>query len=403
MEVYAARQPIFDRKMNVYGYELLYRKSTNNFYEGTDDDQATAELLHNVFLVLQPHDLTGGTRAFINFSEGLLRKEIPLLLPKDQIVVEILERVQPNQDVLRACMELKMKGYLLALDDFVFQEDYLPLVQLADMIKVEYASIKNPRQMDLIRSFKRKYKVKLLAEKIETREEYRHAMELGFELFQGYFFSKPVMVQGKQVGGLKTNVLRILQELNREEPDFQAITEIIEKDLDLSYKLLKIVNSVAYGSRNPIQSIQMTLVRFGLNETKKWMYLMLLKAAETVENKELIKATLVRAKMMELMASELEHRPNGFEYYMTGLFSTMDILLQQEMKGIVEGLPLTEEVKKALLGENNSLRQLYEGILGFETGDWRRLDGLGQRYGIAWQRLMSLYVQALKWVESIEV
>ncbi|MFC0216751.1 EAL and HDOD domain-containing protein [Paenibacillus chartarius] len=196
MEVYAARQPIFDRSMNIYGYELLYRRSSNNYYEGINDKQATAELINNAYLVIQLNDLTGGTRAFINFSEELLVKEIPLLLPKEGIVVEVLERVKPTADVINACKKLKKFGYKLALDDFVFDGSYLPLIEIADIIKVEYPALDPNQQHQMIEQYQRQYSLKFLAEKIETREEHQTALALGYDFFQGYFFSKPVIVKG---------------------------------------------------------------------------------------------------------------------------------------------------------------------------------------------------------------
>lgn len=216
MEVYAARQPIFDRNMNLYGYELLYRKSINNYYEGIDDKQATAELINNAFLVIQLNDLTDGTKAFINFSEELLVKEIPLLLPKEGIVVEVLEWVKPTANVIQACKNLKENGYILALDDFVFDGEYPPLVEIADIIKVEYPAVDPDKQRQMIKQYKRQYSLKFQAEKIETREEHRTALALGYDFFQGYFFSKPVIVKGEEIGGLRTSIIQIVNELNND-------------------------------------------------------------------------------------------------------------------------------------------------------------------------------------------
>ena len=187
MKVYLARQPIFSRTMSIYGYELLYRRSMNNFYEGKDDNQATAELINNAFFAMQFNELTHGTKAFINFSGDMLEKEIPLLLPKEAIVVEILERVIASDKIIQACKKLKKEGYTLALDDFVFHESYLPLMELADIIKIEFSIVDYDMQRQLINKYGDK--IKFLAEKIETREEYQMALEMGYSYFQGYFLA----------------------------------------------------------------------------------------------------------------------------------------------------------------------------------------------------------------------
>jgi len=263
MEVYVARQPIFDRNMNIYGYELLYRRSANNFYEGLDDGQATSELIHNAFLVMQFDDLTNGNRAFINFSEDLLEKEIPFLLSEDTIVVEILERVKVTDTLIKSCKKLKENGYTIALDDYIFQETFLPLVKLADIIKVEFNGSDLDQQRKLIKENKEKT---FLAEKIETIEDYRIALNMGYDLFQGYFFSKPVILTGKKIEILNSSLIKMIEALNQEEPDLQQITEIIEKDLALSYKLLKMANSVIFASKSRIYSIKQALVRLGIEE-----------------------------------------------------------------------------------------------------------------------------------------
>ena len=208
MEVYAARQPIFKKDQQLYGYELLYRRTQENFFQGSDDTQATAALINNAFLVMDLADLTGGRRAFINFSRELLVKQIPLLLPREQIVVEILERVDPDDEVVESCRELHKKGYTLALDDFVLREDYWPLMELAQIIKVEYGAYSHEGHRQLAHMFQGK---KMLVERVETREEFQQAVAWGYDYFQGYFFSKPVMLKGREIMSLNPVLLEILQ------------------------------------------------------------------------------------------------------------------------------------------------------------------------------------------------
>lgn len=224
-----ARQPIFDRNMNIFGYELLYRRSMNNFYEGLDDNQATAELINNTFLTMHFNELTSETKAFINFSQDMLIKEIPLLLPKESIVVEILERVEISDSLIAACKKLREEDYIIALDDFIFSKSYLPLIELAHIIKIEFSTVSYEIQKDLISKYKNR--IKFLAEKVETREEYDLALDMGYDYFQGYFFSKPVIMKSKEIGSLNINMIRILDILKEKEPDYQKMTEIIVTEL----------------------------------------------------------------------------------------------------------------------------------------------------------------------------
>src|SRR5690625_2728966 len=189
MEVFLARQPIFDRNMKIYGYELLYRRNNENrFFANIDDERATAEVINNAFLTNELRDLTDHSKAFINFSEELLIKEIPRLLPKESVIIEVLEPIQPTNEILQALTNIKNDGYVIALDDFIFDDELEHLIELAQIIKVEYPAVSIERQRHFIRKYKRLYGTTFLAEKIETREQQKQALELGYDLLQGYFY-----------------------------------------------------------------------------------------------------------------------------------------------------------------------------------------------------------------------
>lgn len=400
MEVYAARQPIFDRSMKVYGYELLYRRSMNNFYEGIDDNQATAELISNAFLTMKFDALTNGTKAFINFSRELLEKEIPRLLPKEQTVIEILERVEPVPSVIEACRLLKKSGYTIALDDFVFQDSSEALIEVADIIKIEFPAVPYEKQQQLIERYR--HKITFLAEKIETRAEHQLALNMGYSLFQGYFYSKPVIVKGNGIRGLNANLSRILQEVSKGETDYQRIAEIIEKDLGLSFMLLRLSNTGAFGAHYKIYSIKQALVRLGTDEIKKWVYLMLLKETQSIENHELIKNSMVRAKLMELLAIETGLKQKHLEFFMAGVFSSIDVLLNQPMKTAVEDLPLTNEVREALLGSENEIREVLEHIIRLEMADWNNPGSQAFLERLGRETYMLLYIKALRWAMELD-
>ncbi|WP_350342929.1 HDOD domain-containing protein [Proteinivorax tanatarense] len=400
MDVYLARQPIFTRKLDIFGYELLYRRSLNNFYEGDDDTKATAELINNAFLVMKFNELTEGSYGFINFSQEMLEREIPLLLDKDKIIVEVLERVDVTERVLLACKKLKKEGYIIALDDFVLKEENKPLIEIADIIKMDFLASSKEHQQQVIDRYGKK--VKFLAEKVETRENFQRALSMGYQYFQGYFFSKPAIKTGTEIDGLDCNLLRILNELERKEPDYQRITNIIETDLGLSYKLLKLANSVFYGSRFEIKTIKQALVRMGTGEIKKWIYLLMLKRVKGIENKELIKISLVRAKIMEYISEEYGNKYNHLDFFMTGLFSCIDVLLKRKMEDILQDLLLNDDVKKALIGDNNQLKHGLDLVKDFEQGNWSKLEGNTIFNNIPPQRFMGKYIEALQWIKELE-
>ncbi|MDD4565127.1 MAG: HDOD domain-containing protein [Eubacteriales bacterium] len=399
MDIYVGRQPIFDRNMNVFAYELLYRRSMNNFFEGSDDNKATAELINNYFLSMHSHELTSGTKAFINFSQDMLLMEIPLLLPVDTTVVEVLERVEINDNVIAACRKLRDNGYLIALDDFVFHESYLPLMEIAHIIKIEFSAVDHETQRKLISDYKNR--IKFLAEKVETREEYLLALDMGYDYFQGYFFSKPIIAKGKEIGSLNHILIRIMNEINKKDPDYQKISQIIETDMGLSYKLLKLANSVFFGTRTQILSIKQALMQLGIIVIKKWIYLMMLKDIQILENEELIRNCFIRAKFMELLAVETGKKDRQSEYFMTGMFSSIDALLNKDMNEIVEELCLADDVKEALLGENNEIKRILDIVIDYELLKFNALDNNKDCF-LTRENLSVIYIDALKWVMKLD-
>ena len=394
MDVYIARQPIFDRKLAVFGYELLYRRSMNNFYEGWDDTQATAELINNAFLTMHFSELTEGTRAFINFSDDMLIDEIPRLLPSETVFVEILETVEVTAELLEAIKRLRKSGYTIVLDDFVFSQRHLPLVHVADMIKIEFNNMNRAVQKMVIDKYR--HKIKFIAEKVETREEFQDAMDMGYDYFQGYFFSKPMMIKSKEVSYLNINLIRILELLHYTEPDFEEIREVIATDLGLSYKLLRLANSVLIGKRHKITSVKRAMVQLGLLEMRKWIYIIMLKDFQMIENKELIKNCLIRAKMMELVAVTEGKDEEKEDYFLAGMFSEIDVLMNRKMADLVAELPLKESVRTTLLCGDNQMKQTLDHLIEREKNEISEQEKQDTE-------LMGIYLEALAWVSDIQM
>lgn len=395
VDAFIARQPIFDKNMEIFGYELLYRQNENNFFAEIDDDQATKELIYNTFLVMGLQDLTDGTVAFINFSKGLIDSAVPFMLPKQNIVVEVLERQQATSATVSACSRLKEQGYQLALDDFVLDQSNEPLIGMCDIIKVEFPVVSREEQAALIEKYGKK--LRFLAEKIETREEYAEAVKMGYDLFQGYFFSRPAIVKSREVVTLNANLVSIFRELNSPDPSYAVIANIFEEDLGLSYKLLKLANSVYMEAKNRIKSIPHALTYIGIRELKHWISLMMLKEMQNVENAELIKQSLIRGKFMELIAAEMYPDAESSEFYFTGIFSSMDILLGRPMEEVVQGLPISSPVKDALLGKPNAQRRMLDFVIDWENARWKNLT----KHFCVPPKVMNRYVESLKWAQKL--
>ncbi|MCA0981310.1 MULTISPECIES: EAL and HDOD domain-containing protein [Exiguobacterium] len=392
MKVYVARQPIFDQQLRVCGYELLYRRSENNIFENVDDSLATADVIHNAYLVFNFRELTEGTRAFINFPQTLIEGEVPSLLPRQSLVVEVLEHVEPTEKVLQSLRSLRRQGYTIALDDFVFEEKYRPFIGLADIIKIDYQATPVEQQQKLIDALG--HRVEFLAEKIETPAEYEIAKRLGYKMFQGYFFSRPIVIHGAEVHPLRHTLIEVLKELDRPEPSFRRISAQIERSVDLSYKMLRSVNTVYQKGRHTIQSIEQAVARIGLDEMKRWSYLMLLREMQTSESKELIKQSVIRGKMMELIAEDTHSGASPFDAFITGIFSSLDVILDEAMQTLIAELPVAPPVKAALLGEPNGLRMLLEDVIAYErlTIPIHNIDSNWTQY----------YLEAIRWSRNLD-
>ena len=275
MEIFVARQPIFTLKQEVCAYELLYRSSNQNRFSHIDGNQATTDVI-NSFLEIGVDELSEGKPCFINFTEQLLEYAIPTYFQPNMIVVEVLETVKPTDKVIEICRKLKEQGYKIALDDFEMKcegENFNELLKLADIIKVDIRQTSRSEQLNLLTSLK-SFNLKFLAEKVETRDEYEQCLKDGYQYFQGYFFSKPMILSTSDMPVFNHNILIILQELSQFEPNINRITEIIEADLSLSYKLLKLINSPIIGRVYKIKSIKQAIVLLGLKELRKWIFLL---------------------------------------------------------------------------------------------------------------------------------
>lgn len=394
MNVYVARQPILDRRADLVGYELLFRSDLDATTAGRTGDSATSTVLTNSFLLIGMETLTSGRRGFINFTRNLLLAEIPLSFPRDQIVVEILEGVEPDAQILAACRRLRGAGYTLALDDFVYQPDFDPLLDLVDIVKVDFQTTSVEQREATVRKLRRKH-VRFLAEKVETQADFDLALELGYSYVQGYFFSHPDVVAGRDIPGFKLNYLHALREINQANVDIDILEEIIRRDTSLSYKLLRLINSAFFGLRHKVKSIRQALVLLGNDEVRKWASLLTLAGIGEDKPNELAVISTVRARFCELVAEKIGLQTEHTDIYLMGLFSLVDAFMNTPMEEILRELPLAEAVKDALLGRASRYSAILQLALAYEEAQWEQCDTLAARLGLHHEMTPALYHQAL--------
>ncbi|MBS4196195.1 EAL and HDOD domain-containing protein [Lederbergia citri] len=406
MDFFVARQPIFTGAKEVFAYELLYRSNKENIFPEIDGDIATTDVIINSFINIGINQLSNGKPCFVNFTERLLNLKIPSYFKPNEIVVEILETVEFTQELVVICKELKSQGYKIALDDFVLNKENpfsYPLLELADIVKVDFRET-TAQTRKIIEYISRHYNYKLLAEKIETEEEFKSAVKAGYEYFQGYYFSKPVILSTKDVPEFFQNYLMILNLLSDEEPDLIQITELIERDLSLSYKLLKLINSPAFRSATKINSIRQAIVRLGLTELKKWLYILSIRGNVTGNSewsKEMFFNSLVRAKMCERIAIHRYKHKEAPSYFLTGMFSLMDVLLCLNMEEILLSMPLQEDICEALKGHSNQMKDTLDLIISIEKGDWEGFGICCEKLNIEDSIAHNSYYEAFTWAQQL--
>jgi EAL and modified HD-GYP domain-containing signal transduction protein len=397
MYFYAARQPILDRDKKLIGYELLFRDGVDNVFPDIDGDEATSRLIEGSQFNFGLEDLTDNKPAYINFTLETLQKGYPLLLGKEQVVVEILETIQPGKRLLALVKDLKEKGYILALDDYIHQPVWRHFYPYIDIIKIDFLTCDVDSIKAIIEAIKPYPHIKLLAEKVETYEKYQVALEMGFSYFQGFFFSKPEMVQSKTLPPSEMALAELLYETSSIDLNLRKITEVFERDVNLSYKLLRYSNSAAFKRRAEISTIKQALIVLGSEEIKR--FLSLLFAAQVAADKpaELIRLSLTRARFAELLAiSHGKMRDTGMAF-LTGMMSLMDAILDEDMPSVMNKLPLTIEIKDALLKDEGLLATYLKLVKFYEQANWEKAKEIQQQLGLKPEEVPDAYHDALSW------
>ncbi len=402
-EAFIGRQAILDQQKKVYAYEILFRSGLKNAFDpNLDGNIATQSVMVNAMLDFGMNKLVSDKRAFINFTEQNLLTRAPKLLPSENVVVEILETVQPTPEILQVVQELKEAGYKIALDDFVLLPGYEPLIEMADIIKVDFRITADPEERKKLREILPKH-VRLLAEKIETEEEFQQALDFGYVLFQGYFFCKPTVLQQKRLTSNALSKMRLLREVNRQNVDFSAITGVISSDTNLVHKLLTYINSAGIGLTNHVSNLKQATVLLGTSGVLRWVTLVSLQTFSEDKPPELFTLSLLRAKFCELIAQRLK-RPGltpdtGF---LLGMFSLLDVLLSLPMEDVLKEVALADDINAALLGEDNDLRRLLDLVIAYEKGDWDAVITCSDRLNLPADQLKPIYDNVLEWYNVLQ-
>ncbi|HHU22259.1 MAG TPA: HDOD domain-containing protein [Clostridiales bacterium] len=391
-----ACQPIFNTKKDIYGYELLYRADVSSEkYDATDGSSATRDVLVTAFSDIGIDKITGGKKAFVNFTSDLILEELPLIIPSRILVVELLEDIQPTEEMLMACTRLKERGYIIALDDFIYTEGYEPLIELADIIKVDFLNSSEGYIGDLAKKVKSNPRKVLLAEKIETYEAFEMARALGFTLFQGFFFCKPAIATSSRVDAMRLSKLQLIRSIADPEINFADLAEIIKRDVVLSYRLLKIVNSAYYGLNYSVTGILHALTILGLNDIRKWVSLIVLNQTKSSKPSELIRMALIRGIFMESLARNINEYRSAESYFLIGLFSLADAIMDVSIETIMKETHLSSEISEPLITQKGEKAELLQIIKHIERAEWDEAMEICNKYNIDGDKVYKLYVEAI--------
>lgn len=399
MFFYVARQPILDRNKELFAYELLFRDGMNNAFPKISAQVATSKLVESSQFSSGIEDITGGKPAFINFAEEAIINQLPTLLPHETAVIEVLETATPNNQLLAALKLIKAKGYTIALDDFVYDDAWRAVIPLVDIIKVDI-QISSPADINEMRLSLRDSAVKYLAEKVETYEEFQVALKMGFEFFQGYFFSKPEIIQKRALNPSQLAFAELLFETSKSDMDIDKVCGSIERDVGLTYKLLRFVNSAAFKRSRRIENLKQAVVFLGQAELQKLVAV--IAAAQLSDDKptELMRLSITRARFCQLIAELYGRKEEASKAFLTGLLSLMDAIMDDTLEHVLERIPLSDEIRNALLDKKGFLAYMLALSTAYENADWGRVTSYCEKLKIDERKLPSLYYDATTWANA---
>jgi len=396
LQIFMARQPIFDRKRNVFGYELLFRSGLENFFRHDNLDEASSHVLTTSSMVFDLGTVTGKRKAFVNLTRTVLLSDSVTLLPADTTVVELLESIQADEEVLAVCQRLKSLGYQIALDDFVYTENNSSLLTLADIVKVDFLQSDEATQASLVDRVG-PLGIRLLAEKVETQEDFTRAVKMGYDYFQGYFFARPEIISRKDIPAVQLNNLQLLREIHHPNLNIARLEELLKHDVSLSYKLLRYINSAFFGWKVEIRSVRHALVLLGDKEVRKWATLVALANIAVEKPRELMVQAVFRARFLETLAPLLGMKDRAQDLFLMGLFSLIDAIVDRPAAEILSDIPIAADAKMALVEGKGHLKGVLDICLSYEKADWDNLSHVASTLVVSEESLPQLYLDATEW------
>lgn len=371
---FVARQPILDRKGGVFAYELLFRDGLESFYRCESHDRAASSVIADSLLVIGVERLTAGRHAFVNVTREVLLQDHVTLLPPDLTVIELLESVKPDAEVMEACERLRELGYRIALDDYVPDPALDPLLEVVDLVKVDFLETRGDERHRVADRL-RPYGVELVAEKVETAADRDDGVRAGFHYFQGYFFARPETVVARDVPGFAACV-DLLRAVAKEPVDFDELAVLVGRNPALCYKLLRAANSALYGFCDTVRSIPHALALLGVREMRRWISLLTMATLGAHKPTIVVATTLERARFCELLAPTFGLAARSDELFLLGLFSMMDAVLDRPLEDVVSQVALGADIRAALLERSGPLAAPYEAALAYERANWEELTNL---------------------------
>lgn len=398
--VFVARQPILDPDGRVFGYELLYRASAEATECAADADLASARVFTDGLLAFGLDTLTHGQRAFFNASRRLLLEGAVDLLPVDQVVVEVDGAMTADAEVLASCRRLQQSGYALALDGHLVDAPLGAWLPLVDFVKVDLLTT-TPAQRAALLERCGGHGATMIAEKVETRESYHRALDAGFRRFQGFYFSRPVTLAAREIPGRRLGYLRLLQALVNPALTVNELESLVKHDVSLCYRVLRTVNSAAFGLQLEVRSVRQALVLLGRDAIRKWVSVWAIAGLAEGRSRELVTMALIRGECCATLGRTLWDTEAADELFLVGVLSLLDAILERPMMDVVSTLPLSAGAEAALRGEANRWRQVLDCVVAYERAEWAACEGLAARLGIGAGDLPAVYAGALRWAREL--
>lgn len=401
MDVFIARQPIFDAAGDVFGYELLYRRNARSqVADGADSERMSVDVVVQSFLEVGIRNVTRGRLGFINFGRDMLLSHSYDLLPRDSVVIELLENVEVDEEVESACRRLVQNGYQLALDDFVFGGAHQVLLPHASIVKIDVLGLDAAEIRASAARVENVAKARLLAEKVETRDVHHACQRAGFQLFQGFFYSRPEMVTQRSASAAQLSMIKLMNLLGNENASDFELEEAFRHDASLSYKLLRMLSTAAYSGRE-VESILHAIRLLGRGTLQRWLSLLLASSFANVgTDTELIHTAVLRARFCELLGTAVDRGANGDALFLVGLFSMMDSLLKTPMQDILARVDLSATVRQALIERTGPHAAILKIAEAYESGDWDDVGNAASDLRIAPEEVFRSYVEAAEWSQQ---